>query len=180
MNILAFAGSNSRKSINKQLVTHIAQHYWKDDHVEILDLNDYDLQLFGVDFEAEHGIPEAAERFAKKIDEADLILLSLAEHNGAYSAVFKNLFDWLSRIPERSAWMNKPMFLMGTSPGGRGAKGVLDIAVARFPFNGGNVVATFSLPFFPKNFDPDQGVINTELRTELESIIDKIKTGVGQ
>jgi hypothetical protein len=76
--------------------------------------------------------------------------------------------------------MDKPIFLMGTSPGGRGAKGVLEIAAARFPFNGGKVVATFSLPFFKKNFDPEQGVLNEELRVDLERMVEGIKSELVQ
>ena len=99
MNILAFAGSNSSTSINKRLVTYVAQHYWDQDQIQIPDLNDYPLPVFGVDLEDSMGYPEPALEFAGKIDWADLIILSLAEHNGAYTAVFKNLFDWLSSLP---------------------------------------------------------------------------------
>ena len=43
---------------------------------------------------------------------------------------FKNIFDWISRI-EKIVWYNKPMFLMSTSDGSRGAKLVLEIAYNR-------------------------------------------------
>ena len=56
------------------------------------------------------GIPQLALDFASKIDGADFLLISLAEHNGTYSTAFKNLFDWLSRIPNRPHFGDKKMF----------------------------------------------------------------------
>jgi chromate reductase len=57
MNILAFAGSNSRQSINRKFVTSVSKYYKEaDDTVEILDLNDYAMPIFSVDLEKEEGI----------------------------------------------------------------------------------------------------------------------------
>lgn len=169
MKILTFAGSNSKNSINKKLVTYTCSLFQSKD-VEILDLNDYELPLFGVDYENAHGVPQKALNFAAKIDESDLIIISFAEHNGAYSVAFKNIFDWLSRIPNRKAWGGKSMFLMATSPGARGGSSVLEIAKARFPFNGGTVLDTFSLPNFNDNFSTK--ITNDILNQEL---IEKVK-----
>ena len=95
--IIAFAGSNSKNSINKQLVGYTAQQL-QSVTTEVLDLNDYELPIYGIDHEREHGIPENAQRFLDEIKSSDGMILSLAEHNGAYSTAFKNLFDWMSRI----------------------------------------------------------------------------------
>lgn len=174
MHIIAFAGSNSKQSINKKLVTHAAS-YFTNESVEILDLNDYQLPVFGVDLEKEIGVHENAKKFADKIDSADLLIISLAEHNGAYSTVFKNTFDWISRIKERKAFGNKPMFLLSTSDGKRGGAGVMEIALKRLPFSGGIVIEHFSLPSFKDNFDETNGIISTELKTEFEEKIILIK-----
>jgi NAD(P)H-dependent FMN reductase len=102
-------------------------------------------------------------------------LVSLPEHNGTYSTAFKNVFDWVSRIKDRTVWNEVPMLLMSTSPGGRGGAGVLEAAGKRFPFHGGNVVETFSLPFFNDNFDKTAGKIsNEEKDSELREKIIKI------
>lgn len=148
--IIAFAGSNSKNSINKQLVAY-ASSLLKDFRVSILDLNDFDLPLFSVDLEKEKGVPENAHKFLNDIKNSDGIIVSLAEHNGAYTAVFKNLFDWMSRL-EGKTFYGKPMLLMGTSPGGRGAASVLEIAQSRFPRHDANIIDVFSLPFFDKHF----------------------------
>lgn len=175
MKILAFAGSNSRKSINKQLVSWVATQF-PNGAITILDLNDFEMPLFGVDYEAEQGIPQLAHDFASHIDAADLILISLAENNGAYSVAFKNVFDWVSRIPQRSVFEDKPIFLMATSPGKRGGSTVLSIAEQRFPFNGGKILETFSLPSFGDNFNKEEGIVHDELKQEVLSKIESILT----
>ncbi len=174
-NIIAFAGSNSRKSINKQLAT-FASSLVKDVKVTVLDLNDFDLPVFGVDLEREKGIPENAHKFLNHIRSSDGIIISLAENNGAYSAVFKNLLDWMSRI-EGKTFFGKPMLLMATSPGGRGGQSVLEIAKSRFPRHDANIIADFSLPFFGQNFS-NEGILNADLKASLQEAIKKFENAI--
>lgn len=167
-NIITFAGSNSKTSINKDLAIYAA-NLVDGAEINVLDLNDFELPLYGIDFENEHGIPDNAQRFLDAIKSSDGIVLSLAEHNGAYATVFKNIFDWMSRI-DGKLWSDKPMLLMATSPGARGGATVLEIAKGRFPYMGGNIVAEFSLPSFYDNFK--EGVManegyNIEIKTQV-------------
>ena len=111
--------------------------------------------------------------FLNLIKKSDGIMLSLAEHNGAYSTVFKNLFDWMSRI-EGKTFFGKPMLLMATSPGARGGASVLSIAHDRFPKHDANIIDTFSLPSFGINFSDDK-IINEDLNTELLSKVKNFK-----
>ncbi|RLD29154.1 MAG: NADPH-dependent FMN reductase [Bacteroidetes bacterium] len=173
--IIAFAGSNSRNSINKQLAVYVTNKI-KNVEINILDLNDYELPLFGIDHEEEHGIPDIAKQFLAIIKSTDGIVLSLAEHNGAYSTVFKNLFDWMSRI-DGKLWNDKPMLLMATSPGRRGGSSVLEIAKGRFPFMGGNIIADFSLPSFAQNFSTD-GIVDAKLKHKLAEAITKFEVAI--
>ena len=138
--ILAFAGSNSSTSINKQLVQYAVDSL---NHVDatVHDLRDYALPIYSIDDENEKGIPSVAQSFLNHIKTADGIILSLAEHNGSYTAVFKNLMDWMSRI-DGKLWQEKPMLLMATSPGARGGASVLDAAQQRFPYMGGQIITT--------------------------------------
>jgi NAD(P)H-dependent FMN reductase len=164
--ILVFGASNSIHSINKKLATH-ASTLLKNSEATLIDLNDFIMPLYGIDLEKEEGIPQKAYDFKDLIEENDGLIISMAEHNGAYTVAFKNIFDWISRI-EGSTWGDKPMLLLGTSPGGRGASSVLEIAAKRFPFNGGFVKGTFSLPFFNKNFDQEIGITDAEKKEELK------------
>ncbi len=174
MKILAFAGSNSSKSINKDLVEYTTT-FFKGDIIEILDLNDYEMPLFSSDRVARNGIHQLALEFAGKIDESDLLIISLAEHNGSYSVAFKNIFDWISRMPNRKAFGNKPMLLMAASPGGRGGATVLEMAKKTLPYFGGKVTETFSLPGFYENFDHVKGITNEDLKLELQNKTQVVK-----
>ena len=171
--IIAFGGSSSKNSINKQLATYAA-NLFQNVEVEILDLNDYEMPVFSVDKEKENGIHNLAHDFFAKIGTADFIVLSLAEHNGAYSSAFKNTLDWASRINAKT-FQQKPMLLLATSPGARGGSSVLDIATKRFPFQGAEVKGSFSLPAFYENFDVVNGIINPELKNQLLEIVNSIE-----
>lgn len=166
--VIAFAGSNSKTSINKSLASYAANQL-TDVEVEVLDLNDFELPMYGFDYESEHGIPNNAQSFLDKIKASNGIVLSLAEHNGAYASVFKNLFDWMSRI-DGKLWSDKPMLLMATSPGARGGATVLEVAKGRFPYMGGNIVSDYSLPSFLENFSEGR-VVNEELNDKLNNAI---------
>uniref|UniRef100_UPI00404A66E9 NADPH-dependent FMN reductase n=1 Tax=Gelidibacter sp. TaxID=2018083 RepID=UPI00404A66E9 len=173
--IIAFAGSSSTTSINKQLATY-ASSLVDNAQVTILDLNDYELPIYSSDLEKAQGIPENAHKFLEHIKNSDGIIVSLAEHNGAYSAVFKNLFDWMSRAVQKN-FMNKPMLLMATSPGARGGASVLEMAKDRFPRHDANIVATYSLPSFNDNFS-DGRITNDDLNSELKSVVSTFKNSL--
>lgn len=173
--IIAFAGSNSSTSINKQLATY-ASILADNAKSTILDLNDFDLPLYSVDLEKKEGIPNIAQRFLDLLKSGDGIIISLAEHNGAYSTVFKNLFDWLSRAEQKN-WLGKPMLLMATSPGERGGKTVLNMAVERFPRHDANIVGEFSLPSFHNNF-ADGKITKDALDQELKEQVEQFKNAL--
>jgi NAD(P)H-dependent FMN reductase len=170
MKIIAFGASPSKNSINKKLATYAATLF-ENAEVEVLDLNDFQMPIFTVDIEPAIGQHELAKAFLAKIATADILVVSMAENNGNYSAAFKNIFDWCSRITGK-VFQEKPLLLMATSPGARGGASVLEIAKKAFPFYGGNVKATFSLPSFDTNFDIEKGEISSvELRKELQKLI---------
>ena len=173
--IIAFAGSNSKNSINKQLAIYAA-NLVEEVNVSVLDLNDFPLPVYGIDVETENGIPENATKFLNEIKDSDGVVLSLAEHNGNFSVAFKNIFDWMSRIDQK-LWNNKPILVMATSPGGRGGASVLSIAKNGFPHMGGNVVADFSLPKFYDNFKEGK-ITNEELNNQLIAAVKEFKSSL--
>ena len=173
--VIAFAASNSSRSINKKLVTY-AGALLADAEVEILDLNDYELPLFSVDREDEMGQPELAQAFLQKLTDSDGIIISFAENNGTYSAAYKNLYDWVSRIQPK-VYQDKPMVLLSTSPGGRGGKSVLEFALSQIPRFGGQVKASVSVPSFGENFDLETGVIiNDEIAAQIQAAVNNLFT----
>lgn len=161
MRIVAFAASTSSRSINKQLIRYAARLLTDgllgDDvavTVEVLDIGDYEMPIYSADRQEVDGIPEAAHRFHGQIAGADALIISFAEHNGFYTAAYKNLYDWTSRI-DRKVYQQKPMVMLATSPGGRGGARVLERAMTDAERQGADVRAGLSVPNFNDNFDTE-------------------------
>jgi len=176
MRVLAFAASNSSTSINKRLVTHAAAFLGGDASVRILDLNDYEMPLFSVDRERELGHPPAAHRFLAEIAAADALLISFAEHNGSFTAAWKNLYDWCSRV-EVKVLQGRPVVLLSASPGKRGGAGVMEQALKLVPHYGGEVRGHLCVPLFGDNFDMEKGELSDpELRARLQDAVNSLLT----
>ncbi len=168
--IVAFGASSSKTSMNKKLANFTANQV-PNAAVNLLDLNDYEMPIYSIDKEMESGIHPLSTKFREQLHAADGIVISFAEHNGAYSSAFKNIFDWISRGGP-NIWGNKPMFLLSTSPGPRGGQSVLELAVGKLSRMNTNDVQQFSLPEFEKNFSTDSGITDDALRQKFEGILD--------
>jgi chromate reductase, NAD(P)H dehydrogenase (quinone) len=168
--IVAFAGSTSSQSINRELVKY-ALKYLDGFEQELLDLNDFDMPIFSVDKEKK-GFPAEAYLFRKKMQEADAIVCSITEHNRSYTAAFKNVLDWCSRMEDMAIFANKPMLLMSASTGAYAAGNAMNLAKGFFPRCSAKVIETFSLPTFQDNFSEGE-ITNDVFRVEL---LEKIRT----
>ena len=168
--IVAFGASNSRHSINKQLATWVG-HQVKDAEVILVDLNDYEMPIYGIDRENESGIPELAVQFKELINNCDGIVISFAEHNGSYSTAWKNILDWCSRF-EMKVFQGKPCIVLATSPGEHGGASVFGAAVSSMPYFDAEVKGSMSLPSFYDNFDMAAGKItNAEWQEKLQATV---------
>ncbi|MFT5357141.1 MAG: chromate reductase [Polyangiales bacterium] len=181
MKILAFGASSSRKSINKALVTHAVARLkasLPDVETEVLDLNDFEMPLFSVDREADE-LPDHAARFFRLIGEADGVVISFAEHNGNYTAAYKNLFDWASRI-DAKVFQQKPVLALSTSPGKRGGASALGNFLQSAPHVGAELVGSLSVPSFYDVFDTEKGALkDSELETQLGEVLVAFAARVG-
>ncbi len=156
MHILAFGASNSTTSINARLARHASQvmasEIARGAEIRLLDLNAFELPIYSPEREEENGIPEAAHVFRGAIEAADALIVSFAEHNGSYTAAFKNILDWVSRI-DVNVWQNKPALFMSASGGEWGGGTVLATAVEAAPYLGGDVRAHFAVGPWQEKFD---------------------------
>lgn len=174
--IVAFGASSSLNSINKKLA-HFAAQQIPNATINLLDLNDFEMPIYSTDREKE-GIPEKAHDFKTVLKAADGIVVSFAEHNGAYTTAFKNIFDWISRL-EKPIWCGKPMFLLATSTGARGAITVLELAHLRLSRDNPNI-PIFSLPSYNENFDEKVGITDSELYNSFKVALNKFTAQLPQ
>ena len=165
MKLLAFAASNSRESINRQLVDY-AVGLLADGQIEgvpagaleisSLDLNDFEMPIYSIDRQNADGIPQPAHEFYNLLGATDALLISFAEHNGSYTVAYKNVFDWASRIDMR-VYHDKPIVMLSTSPGGGGGGFVLRTAGQLAGYFGNEMLASLAVPRFGENFDTEAG-----------------------
>ena len=120
--LLAFAGSLREASYNRKAVALLADAARAAGaQVTLVDLRDLPMPIYDGDFEAAHGLPEAARKFKQLLIEHHGVLISTPEYNSQYPALLKNAIDWASRregdeMPMR-AFSGKIAAVMSASPG---------------------------------------------------------------
>lgn len=123
--ILAFAGSGSQPSLNRQLLD-VAVRAAEDAGaaVTVLDLADYPLPLYTGELEAREGMPANGRKLKTIFAAHEGLLIASPEHNASVSALLKNTLDWVSR-PDGGQnglvpYQNKVAALLAASPGNIG------------------------------------------------------------
>jgi len=114
INILAFAGSLRKASYNKALLRAAKELAPKSMEITIFDLEG--IPLYNADVEA-LGDPERVAEFKEAIRNADGLLIATPEYNHGVPAVTKNAIDWASRPPKNAPLNEKPVGILGASPG---------------------------------------------------------------
>lgn len=157
MKILAFAGSNNRQSINQQLALSTAR-LLPQARVDTLQLDDFDLPIYSELREQALGVPVQVTAFLQRIAAADGLIIAFAEHNGTFTAAFKNLYDWASRA-QRHILQHKPALFLSAAPGPGGAQSVLQAAVKAAPYMGARLTGTVSVANFHQVFDHEAQLV---------------------
>lgn len=181
MRILAYAASNSSRSINGRLVgyakTLLEEGLIPGCTVDQVNIHHYETPIYSINRQEEGGIPDLARTFFTRIGEADGLIISFAEHNGYFTAAYKNLYDWMSRI-DRKVYQGKPTVMFATSPGGGGAARVLGHAVKSAANYGADLRGSLSIPDFDDNFDHDTGrLANRELDWTFQDVLSNLAAG---
>ncbi|MEM6386111.1 MAG: NAD(P)H-dependent oxidoreductase [Pseudomonadota bacterium] len=157
MRVLAFAASNSTKSINRALVGYAAgrlQALHPAADVEFLDINDFEMPIYSPDRQIADGMHPLAQRLFDEIGTADALIVSFAEYNGYVTAAWKNIYDWMSRIDQK-VWQDKPLVLLAASPGPRAGANVLQTQEQTAPFFGMVIKGKFGVGNWADAWDGD-------------------------
>ena len=162
--VIAFSGSNSSSSINKQVLGYAASLI---EGTEVIDLTSFEIPMYGIDLEVSGGVPAGVQELQGKIMEAEAVIIATPEHNSLMPAFFKNILDWLSRTGVKYL-EGRTVVVMSVSPGNGGAKNAGDYVEKIIGYAGANVVGRFLVPRFAENFDQGSGkIVNKELNDEL-------------
>ncbi|MCU4177019.1 NADPH-dependent FMN reductase [Carboxylicivirga sp. N1Y90] len=166
--ILAFAGSNSSQSINRELVNYTTS-LLTDVEVTKLDISKWIVPIYSLDMDPDE-TPELISELIELISKHDGFILSSPEHNGGTPAFLKNIFDWLSRR-SKNVFDGKPMLLMSTSPGQGGGTTNRKVLEHMLPYLGANISATYSLPSFYQNME--DGKLKAEFLEDLKQAVSR-------
>lgn len=113
--LIAIVGTNSKKSTNRQLLQYMKKHFSKKAEIELVEIKD--IPLFDKPFEKK--VPKEVEAIAKKIEEANGVIISSPEYDHAAPASLMNALAWLSYGIR--PLLDKPVMLTGASYGTLGS-----------------------------------------------------------
>jgi NAD(P)H-dependent FMN reductase len=129
--ILIFAGSIRSGALSQKLADVAAKELaLADADVTKASLADYPLPIYNGDLEAEKGIPENAQKFARLMAAHQGIFIATPEYNNSLPPLLVNAIDWVSRIRESSgiAYRHRLYGIGSTSDGTiGGARALIDL-----------------------------------------------------
>ncbi|MEO9533200.1 MAG: NAD(P)H-dependent oxidoreductase [Crocinitomicaceae bacterium] len=178
-NIIAIAGSNSSKSINKQFVKFIASQY---PDINYLNLENFEPPMYSSDLENDYGTHQKIKDLVAKFQAADAVIVSTPEHNSMPPAFFKNILDWLSRtgatyLEGAKYLQDKPVLLASVSPGKGGAASSQALVGKMLGYGGAKIVSNLTVGGFYDSFENDK-VVNEALIQEIENAISDLKAAI--
>jgi chromate reductase len=168
--ILGIAGSLRRASYNRGLIRASAQLAPSGTVIRILDLGD--LPLYNQDVE-DAGEPASVVQLKSAIHGADAMLVATPEYNHGVPGVLKNALDWASRPRATSPLTDKPVAVMGASPGrGATARAQTQLRDA-FVFTGACVMPLPELLVgaAASHFDADGNLTDPEIQSALVNLV---------
>jgi chromate reductase, NAD(P)H dehydrogenase (quinone) len=111
--IFGFAGSLRKDSYNKALLRAAAELLPANVQLDVFDLEG--IPPYNQDFE--HQPSQRVRDFKAGIKAADALLIATPEYNYSMPGVLKNAIDWGSRPHGDNVFDDKPLAIMGASPG---------------------------------------------------------------
>jgi chromate reductase len=169
VNILGFAGSLRKNSINKTVLRAALELLPEDANLEIFDLEG--IPLFNQDLENQ--MPERVRIFKEKIKAADAILIATPEHNYSIPGVLKNAIDWASRPYGNNSFEGKPVAIMSASGGMLGGARAqyhlrqTFVFLNMFPINRPEVM----VPFAGEKIDSNGKLIDENTREKIRELL---------
>lgn len=121
--ILVFSGSVRGGSYNTQLAALVAKRLvLADADVTRISLSEYSMPIYDGDQEREKGVPEAAHKLKRLMQEHQGVFIACPEYNTAITPLLKNTLDWVSRLndpgePPAAAFKNR-IFAIGSASTG--------------------------------------------------------------
>lgn len=115
LKLVGMSGALRAGSYNSMLVREAARIF---DPAEFI-FADLRFPLYDGDLEDSNGLPDAVVTLQQQLLDADAVVISTPEYNGALSGVLKNALDWISR-GGKSPLKQKPLAILSAAAGRTG------------------------------------------------------------
>lgn len=113
LDIVGLCGSLRQGSVNRAALRLAGQQMPSTMALEIVEWRD--IPAYDDDLKAA-GMPSSVAALAERLHRADGIVLATPEYNFSIPGAFKNMIDWISRMPDHPFGL-KPVALLSASPG---------------------------------------------------------------
>ncbi|MBF8970920.1 MULTISPECIES: NADPH-dependent FMN reductase [unclassified Streptococcus] len=175
MKLIGIVGTNSSKSTNRQLLQYIERHFQDKAEIELVEISA--LPVFNKPANKE--VPESVLEIARKIEEAEGVIIGTPEYDHSIPAVLMNALAWLSYgiYP----LLNKPVMITGASYGTLGSsRAQLQLRqILNAPELKANVLPDeFLLSHSLEAFDYDGNLRDARIIQKLEAIFDDFRVFV--
>ena len=173
MKVLGISGSLRDGSYNT-LLLHAASELFPDG-IELEVWNGLK-EVPPFDEDDERGpVPAPVAALRDAIAGADAVLIATPEYNGSVPGQLKNALDWASRPHTTNVLRNKPVAVVGASPGGFGAVWA-QADLRRILSRIGARVVELELPVThaPSRFDNAGRLIDEDVAAQLELVVDSL------
>lgn len=113
--LIGLVGTNSTGSTNRKLLQYMKQHFSNEAAIEIVEIKD--IPMFNKP--QDRILPDIVKDIAKKIEEADGVIISTPEYDHSVTAALLNALAWFSYgvFP----FVDKPVLITGASYGTLGS-----------------------------------------------------------
>ncbi len=115
LSVLGFAGSLRAGSYNRALLRAAIELAPAGMEIRLFERLG-EVPLYDADLEA-RAVPEPVAAFKEAIRAADGLLIATPEYNHSLPGVLKNAIDWASRPASDPAFGDKPVAILGATPG---------------------------------------------------------------
>lgn len=114
-NFLGIVGTNSDSSTNRMLLQFMQKHFVDKVNIELCEIKH--LPAFNKPENQE--APEAVQKIANQIIQADGVIISTPEYNHSIPAILKSAFEWFTFTTR--PFVDKPVMITGASYGKLGS-----------------------------------------------------------
>jgi chromate reductase, NAD(P)H dehydrogenase (quinone) len=180
--VLVFAGSTRSDSVNRKLA-RVAAKQLKEMGIPatLVQLRDYPMPIYDGDFEAEGGIPAEVTTFQELMRVHDALVIASPEFNGSFSALLKNLVDWVSRPVAgegpTALFRGKIAALLSASPGRGGGKRGLRHLRELLEMIGVTVIASqLTVGNSSEAFNEDSELAKEQDQKNLQAVLDELNS----